>query len=121
MKKKLSTLLLSVAAVAALGLTACSGGSASVVGVWGQPEAQGEPSLEFQDDGRYAGTDGCNRLMGSWTADGDSIDLGEMASTMMFCEGVDDWLNQGVTATLRGDTLVIADADGQEIGTLDRQ
>ncbi|MBL5974171.1 MAG: META domain-containing protein [Candidatus Leucobacter sulfamidivorax] len=134
--KKLSFPLVAVAAVALAGLaglTACSGGSSSdsgdasqdpataVLGVWGEPDADGEPSIEFTDDGKYAGTDGCNRLFGAWTVDGDAIDLGAMGSTMMYCEGVDTWLTQGTTAVVQGDALVVSDEDGKEIGTLDRK
>lgn len=123
MTPRFQVLLLSAAAVATLGLVGCAGSASavSITGVWGQADAPGEPSLQFQEDGSYSGTDGCNRLMGSWTLDGDTVDLGEMASTMMYCEDVDDWLNQGVTATIDGDTLVVRGAGGTEIGTLDRK
>lgn len=118
-----TVLAASAVAFAALGLAACSGGSspASVVGVWGEPDVQDKPSLEFSEDGSYGGTDGCNVVGGDWTADGDVIDLGAMISTMMYCEGVDTWLTQSATAKLNGDTLVFMDEGDQEIGTLDRQ
>jgi len=47
---------------------------------------QSEPHLVLRSgDGRVAGSDGCNRVMGSYTIDGTSIDIGEMATTMMAC------------------------------------
>jgi len=134
--KNFSHPLVAVAAVALVGLaglTACSGGSSpdsdgasqdpatAVLGVWGEPDADGEPSIEFTDDGKYAGTDGCNRLFGTWTVDGDAIDLGAMGATMMHCEGVDTWLTLGSTAVVQGDALVVSDEGGEEIGTLDRK
>jgi heat shock protein HslJ len=124
--KKLPLALAAGAALAMFGLTACAGGSSSdpaaaVVGVWGERDTRGEPSLEFMEDGSYAGSDGCNNLMGSWTVEGDTIDLGVMASTMMACEGVDTWLVQGATAVVNGDTLEVKDEGGRQIGTLDRQ
>ncbi len=131
--KKLVLALASAAALAVLGLTACSGGSSAdsdsvpqdpataILGVWGEPDSQGKPSLEFAEDGSFAGTDGCNRLFGTWTVDGERVDLGAMGSTMMYCEGVDDWLNRAVAVTVRGDALVVSDEGGAEIGTLDRQ
>ncbi|MGA4670004.1 META domain-containing protein [Propionibacteriaceae bacterium Y1923] len=64
--------------------------------VWGSPEPR-PPHLRFGTDGRVTGSDGCNRLMGRWAFDEDDIDivtLSQMASTMMFCEGVDDWLKR---------------------------
>lgn len=127
--KKL-TLALAVATLTTLGLTACSGGSASndsspdpatdILGTWGDRDTRGKPSLEFTDDGRYAGSDGCNNLMGSWEVEGDTVDLGAMASTLMACEDVDTWLSQAATVVVNGDTLEVQDEDGQQIGTLDR-
>jgi heat shock protein HslJ len=123
MKRTIRPLVLAAAAVAALTLAACSSGGAneaSVVGTWGTPDAQGEPSLTFEEDGSYSGTDGCNRVGGEWNADGSTIDLGNMISTMMYCEGVDTWLVNAGTAELSGDTLTFSDRDGAEIGTLTR-
>jgi len=123
MKRTIRPLLLAAAAVAALTLAACSSGGAneaSVVGTWATPDAQGEPSLTFEEDGSYSGTDGCNRVGGQWSADGSTIDLGNMVSTMMYCEGVDTWLVNAGSAELSGDTLTFSDRDGAEIGTLTR-
>lgn len=120
MKRSIRPLLLAVAAAAALGLAACSGAAPSVVGTWGASETQGEPSLTFDEDGGYSGSDGCNRVMGSWEADGKTVDLGVMASTLMFCEGVDTWLSQGATAEIDGDTLVVFDQGGEQLGSLER-
>lgn len=115
------TALVSVAVAAALTLSACAGASApSIEGVWGDPDAESTPSLEFQADGTYAGTDGCNRVGGDYTQDEDTIDLGMMRSTMMFCEGVDTWLVTATEATLTADELVFRNEKGAEIGTLAR-
>ncbi|SNU00395.1 META domain-containing protein [Ruaniaceae bacterium KH17] len=102
-------------------ISACSdGGSAGPEGTWGT-EAEGQPQLVLADDGALSGTDGCNQLMGSWEkTDGDGVDFGEVASTMMFCEGVDTWLVGLSTGSVEGDTLHIFDASGTEIGTLAR-
>lgn len=110
---------LAVSALAALALTGCSAGG-SVTGIWGEVDVQGKPSLEFGTEGVVTGTDGCNRIMGSYTANGGEIAFGNLASTMMFCEGVDTWLTQASTATLSGDTLTVFNEGGSEIGTLER-
>ena len=116
-----------IALALAFALSGCApatvpGSSASpgAVGTWGT-EAQGEPNLTLAEDGSVSGTDGCNRLMGSWTQEGTTIEFGEIASTMMFCEGVDTWLLDVSTATIDGTTLRVMDADGAEIGTLARR
>lgn len=110
----------------ALSLAACSGGGsgtlsqADVVGVWGQADS-GEPSLEFADDGSFSGTDGCNRLMGSYELAGMTIELGDVAMTRMACPDVEVWLVDPATATIAGNSLEISDGAGTIIGTLDRQ
>lgn len=125
MKKTLAAL--GLLATALLGLSACAAAaSTDLVGVWGDPENEGSPSLEFTagaDDaeGEYSGTDGCNRVGGAYTVSGTTVDLGMMRSTLMFCEGVDTWLSEARTATLEGDALAFLDEDGQQIGTLARQ
>ncbi|WP_244284201.1 META domain-containing protein [Agromyces badenianii] len=107
-------------------LTACAGnpgGSAEPadpVGTWGDAVAAGEPSLALAGDGKLTGTDGCNRLMGTWTAEDDAIAFTDVASTRMACEGVDTWLSNLATGTIAGETLTVLDADGAEIGTLPR-
>lgn len=108
-----------------VGLAGCAadaGGSdsESVVGTWGSTD-QGQPHLVFADDGTLSGSDGCNRLMGPWTQDGNKVEFGAIASTMMACEGVDTWLNQASEATIEGSTLRIVDSSGAEIGALDRE
>jgi copper homeostasis protein (lipoprotein) len=49
-------------------------------------EAQREPHLILQpDQHRVAGSGGCNRLMGSYTLEGERLTFGQMAGTMMAC------------------------------------
>ena len=115
--------LLALAAVAfAAGLTGCSAGTGSgdVTGVWGTPDSTGTPGLELKADQSVTGTDGCNRLVGTWSLNGDTIEFGTFASTLMACEGVDTWLGQASTATVDGSVMTVQDSDGAEIGTLDR-
>ncbi|MGK0714635.1 META domain-containing protein [Leucobacter sp. W1153] len=116
-------LIAATAAVISLtaALVGCtSGGSADVVGTWGDSEAQGQPSIQFAEDGTFGGTDGCNRLFGEYTVNGDVVEFGNMGSTMMFCEGVDTWLSEAATARVDGDLLVVSDASDSKIGTLER-
>jgi len=91
-----------------------------VVGTWGEPDVEGQPSLVLGEDGSLGGNDGCNTLFGDYTVEGDTVTFGVIGSTMMFCEGVDTWLTSASTAKLDGDTLVISDESGAEIGTLTR-
>jgi copper homeostasis protein (lipoprotein) len=48
-------------------------------------EGRREAHLIFQAEGRLAGSDGCNRLFGSFSLDGEKIRFGRMGGTMMAC------------------------------------
>ena len=96
-----------------------SGDPIPVVGAWGR-DAAGQPRLEFTEDGRFAGTDGCNRLFGSWEQDGAEVSFGMAGSTMMACEDVDTWLLGLHSGRVDGDVMRISDDTGIEIGTLTR-
>jgi len=48
-------------------------------------ERRAEPHLLFQAEGRLAGSDGCNRLFGSYSLEGEKITFGRMGGTMMAC------------------------------------
>lgn len=106
-------------------LTACSGSDSSAPdGTWGI-EAEGEPQLVLHSDGSLTGTDGCNRLVGGWRLDGETVRFSEdgagPATTLMLCEDVDTWLSGLDSAVVDGDELRIRDADGNELGALARQ
>ncbi|MGN0065871.1 MAG: META domain-containing protein [Nocardioides sp.] len=91
-----------------------------VAGTWGAPEDE-QPYLELAEDGNVTGSDGCNRLMSAWEADGATVTFEAVASTRKACPDVDTWLSGMATATVDGDTLTVLDKDGGEIGTLARQ
>lgn len=42
-------------------------------------------TISFLNDGRVAGSGGCNRYVGSYELDGDGISFGPMAGTKMAC------------------------------------
>lgn len=109
-------------ATVVLALSGCgaSAGS-SLIGVWGDPSATRMPSLELREDRSFSGTDGCNRLVGTWKVSGDRIEFGPIASTLMACEGVDTWLVGAATATVDGSTMTVKDQGGKAIGTLERR
>lgn len=109
------------AVLAALAGCATPGGEAAAfTGTWGS-SASGQPNLTIADDGKVSGTDGCNRLSGTGTVSGDTFRFGNLASTMMACEGVDEWLAGASTASVDGHTLIIYDESNKKIGTLDKQ
>ncbi|WP_297423781.1 META domain-containing protein [uncultured Acinetobacter sp.] len=50
-----------------------------------KPSTNNIPSLQFAKDGRVSGADGCNRLMGGYTAGRETLSLSQLASTQMAC------------------------------------
>lgn len=50
-----------------------------------KPSTTNIPSLQFSTDGRISGADGCNRLMGSYSAGRDTLNLSQIATTRMAC------------------------------------
>lgn len=117
-----TAVLLATLAGAALG--ACADSSASsasvddVAGLWGMQDTEGIASLELAEDGTATGTDGCNRMTGTWEQNGTQVAFGEWATTRMACQSVDTWLSLAVKATVEGENLIFADENGIEIGTL---
>lgn len=117
---------IALGAAGLLALTGCTAGEApsqsnddaSPVGTWGEPGSQGMPSLTFEDE-EYSGTDGCNNIAGTYSQDDAGvIDLGAMAATKMFCEGVDTWLSTAQTASVEDASITFFDENGDEVGSL---
>ncbi|WAP52148.1 META domain-containing protein [Arthrobacter sp. ATA002] len=119
-----AALMVAAALLATGALASCAdspgSGTPSVEGSWGDTSNSSAPSLDFASDGRVNGTDGCNHMMGSWTQDGSSVVLSDMATTLVACMDVDTWLSAAATAEVNGDTLELFDGDGEPIGTLQR-
>lgn len=121
-----SALLCALAALGMLTVSACAAGegaSSSPEGVWGDPGTSTAPSLEFEGgtSGEYHGTDGCNRIGGAYVQDESGVvDLGEMRTTLVLCEDIDDWLTHARTATITNDTMTFLDEEGTELGSLER-
>lgn len=128
----------STTGVLALALTGCTGSGdtrsqdatpgidsatdlgTQALGSWGSVD-DGEPNLTLVEDGTYTGNDGCNQLIGSFTASGDTITFGkDGAMTLMACPDVDDWLNDMSTGKIVNNALEISNAAGDVIGTLSR-
>lgn len=92
------------------------------LGAWGIDE-RGQTSLEFVlEDFRVSGSDGCNRIFGSWEPNDDgSVELKQMASTMMFCQDVDTWMSGASTVNVIDGVLVVSNSEATVIGSLERR
>lgn len=74
------------------------------------PEVNVQLRLE---DGSVSGSDGCNRVTGSYTLDGDAIEFGELAGTMMACPEPPDAMESAaryVASLQSGGTVEVVDA-----------
>jgi heat shock protein HslJ len=77
------------------------------------------PHLIFNSENRVSGSDGCNRLMGTYLLEGNKLNLGEIAGTKMACEENTEQsaafhaaMKNATTYTLHGDQMVLSDASG---------
>lgn len=84
------------------------------------PNLHNIPSIQFDEaTKRVSGSDGCNRIMGGYTADNDKLQLSEMASTRMACQNnsnVDRLYNDALAKVTHyqvfGKTLKLLDRHG---------
>lgn len=72
-------------------------------------------SAVFADDGTLSGSAGCNTYSATWEADGDKLEIGAVASTLMAC--ADEAVNQQETRYL--ELLDLADTYRIDAATLD--
>ena len=115
-------------------LAACStagSGQDLTENIWLLAELNEEPPLpgtsttaEFSEDGKVAGSSGCNSYSTTYAVDGDQIEFGEqIASTMMICEepimeqerAFLDALSNSTRFEIVNDDLVLYDAGGGEL------
>lgn len=80
-----ATLLAASAVPAMAGDSAAASGS--VVGDWRTSTDGVKQTITFDKKGRVFGDAGCNRFTGGYTVKGSTIEIGPLASTLMFCEG----------------------------------
>ncbi len=84
------------------------------------PAAHSLPSIQFDEASkRVSGSDGCNRIMGAYTAGHDTLQLSQMASTRMACinsGGIDQQYNEALAKVTHyqvfGKTLKLLDRHG---------
>lgn len=109
--------------------------AAPLVGTWRLVELGGKavpklprpPDIEFQPDGRAAGSGGCNRFSTDYRVAGKTLKFGMIAATKMAClaEGAMEWEDRYLDALQKtagfewsGGELVLLGAGGEALGTL---
>lgn len=92
----------------------------------GAPALEGAPAtLNFGDDGRVTGADGCNRFFGPYQAEGDALIFSQLGGTLMACppdvmEQSRDFtraLMSTKTFSIAGDSLTLLDESGAALAT----
>jgi putative lipoprotein len=86
------------------------------------PQGAQAPTATFVD-GTVSGSSGCNRYTGPYTLDGDSLELGPIAATLMACPPPADAIERDYLAALErvavwevaDDELVLHDAEHEEL------
>lgn len=141
--KKTSLLLVTLFALSVLILSACTSGggaSASPTGEWtlvsygdasnptpALPDV--ETSINFNEDGTFGGSVGCNSFGSDYKVDGDQVTFGSIVSTMMFCNDISTQesavlailTDKTVSFTVNGDKLTFTSADGASVIVLARK
>lgn len=117
--------LLALIAAACASAAATSAPQAGLVGTtWTVKTINGvavlpaaRPTLTFAPDGTVAGSASCNQYSGPFRTDGDRITIGDLASTMMLCEGEIGAQETAFLGALRaGQTWRVTEAGDLEIG-----
>lgn len=72
-------------------------------------------TLEFGTDGTVSGNGGCNNFHGTYTQDGDSVKISELASTMMGCEKDVAELEQQYLSALQASTKATRSGNNLEL------
>jgi len=139
--KKTSLFLSTLFVLSVLILSACVGGaSASPTGEWmlvsygdaSNPTStlpDVETSINFNDDGTFGGSVGCNSFGSNYKVNGDQITFGSIMSTMMFCEGISDQesavlailTDKTVIFEMNEDQLTLTSEDGNSVVVLTRK
>jgi heat shock protein HslJ len=86
------------------------------------PSSENGADLEFGAQGRVSGSDGCNRIMGTFELKGDRLTFGQMAGTRKACldpAGTErpfrDALKNASRFTIAGDRLELFDTAGTRV------
>ncbi len=140
--KKISLTLITLFTLAVLILSACASGgaSASPTGEWrliSYGDASNptpalpivETSINFNEDGTFGGSVGCNSFGADYKVNDDQITFGSIMSTMMFCEETSAQesavlailTDKTVSFTISGNELTIKSTDGTSVVVLARK
>lgn len=90
------------------------------------PDARAEAHLQFTAEGRVTGSDGCNRVMGTYALTGDTIAFGPMAGTKMACSetaaterAFGEALTRATRLTIAGSRLELFAASGPPLAAFE--
>jgi heat shock protein HslJ len=89
------------------------------IGYWVEKLGTPTPFLSISANRSFTGNDGCNTVFGSWTAaDDGAVQFINVGSTLMACDGVDQWLSKLSLGRVQAGVMTIQSADGTVLGQL---
>jgi len=103
-------------ALAALTAAGCGFVSMAAKGTWA--DSSGEVVLTFTQEGLITGTDGCNKVEGTWEEHGDDVTLTLQIDEENDCPGVDVWLVDPTEAVIDGDVMQVYGPNNTHLGEL---
>ncbi|WP_426593705.1 META domain-containing protein [Cellulomonas sp. McL0617] len=117
--------LLLLGLISGCGAATSSSGDATpatdATGTWGASTTEGSAYLVLGSDGSASGSDGCNRVVGTWKASDTGVSFSAWATTKMYCPEVDPWLPTSVAGLVHDDdTMVLVNQDNLPVGSLQR-
>ncbi len=94
-------------------------GASDLIGRWELPKRE-KVYVEFDDDGTYKGSDGCNGSGGRWAAREGALIATSGPQTQIGCDNVDALPYEARAAGIDEGALVLHDATGDEVRRLVR-
>ncbi|WP_084606020.1 META domain-containing protein [Agreia bicolorata] len=89
----------------------------SFTGQWKTSDDTGETRIAFDENGDFVGFDGCNTWNGSFSVSDANATLSFTSATEVACSK-DVWLEKVTMAHIDGDSLVLTDSAGTQLGKL---
>lgn len=97
----------------------CGFVSMAAKGTWA--DSSGDVVLTFTQEGMITGTDGCNKVEGTWEEHGKDVTMTMQIDEEKDCPDVDVWLVDPTSAVIDGDTMRIYGPNAMHLGDLTEQ
>src|SRR5699024_6360660 len=100
-------------------LAGCGFVSMTAKGTWA--DTSGDVVLTFTQEGLITGTDGCNKVEGTWEEHGKDVTMTMQIDEEHDCPDVDVWLVNPTSAVIDGNTMKVYGPNDTHLGDLTEQ